>query len=184
MTTKTLLLSLLALNVAGASGRAAEPLSADLIKQLSNAIMEHCPEAEIAISESGVFTAKHGTMMYTLHSTSKTGEVYPQTYQKEGPNFKGFILTVSLQDGRYEGAAVVPQTLQGPYFPTLIDAPGTGNGQKHYRITFSYGSRLDAQMKSAILDHIPKTKFRGSPGAADGRQPTLEAEKKPGMSKK
>jgi hypothetical protein len=165
------LLSLFALSLSSFSGRATDPLPDDLVKSLSATIKENCPEAEITIGEGGAFTAKHGTMMFTVHSTSKTGEVYPQTFQKEGPNFKGFILTVSLQEGRYEGAAVVPQTLQGPYFPTYIDGPATDDGRKHYWVTFSYGSRLDAKTKNAILNSIPKTKLHASPEAPGRIQP-------------
>ncbi len=62
----------------------AAELPDSLTQKLSAAIREHCPNALIAVSESE-FTAKHGTMMFTVHRKSKTGEVYPGTYQEEGP---------------------------------------------------------------------------------------------------
>ena len=110
--------------------------------------------------------------MFTLHSKSKTGEVYPETYQQEGPNFKGFILRVEVLDGKYEGAAVMPQTLQGPYFPTFIDAPSVEKDKQHYEVRFSYGSRLDPDLKKAIFEVIPKT--RSQPGAAPNDGPAPE----------
>ncbi len=158
----------LALSITALSAGAAD-LPDELVKKLSATLRELCPDAQIEISNS-VFTAKHGTMMFTLHSTSKTGEVYPQTYQKEGPNFKGLVLTVSLKDGPYQGAAATPQTLQGPYFSTFIDAVATEGGDQHYWVTFSYGSRLDEKIRSEILQVIPKRKLQDS--AANGSQPT------------
>jgi hypothetical protein len=140
-----------------------------LTKKLSATILEHCPDALIEVSDSG-FTAKHGTMMFTMHGKSKTGEVFPQTYQEEGPNFRGFLLNVSLKEGAYEGAAVVPQTLQGPYFPTFIDAPRTDDGVHHYWVRFSFGRRLDPKLRDAIFDAIPKSKFQPG-GAANRSQP-------------
>jgi hypothetical protein len=156
------ILAVFALFVSAATLFAAPPPD-DMVQELTRTIRKHCPEAKIEVTEDE-FVARSGTMMFTLHSRSKSGEVYPQTYQQEGPNFKGFILRVALHDGKYEGAAVVPQTLQGPYFPTFIDAPPVEKGHKHYQVHFSYGSRLDADLKKAIFEVIPKTRFQ--PGAA------------------
>jgi hypothetical protein len=163
---KAILFSLALLGIPGMS-LAGEPLPGELVKKLTVAVRDTCPDAQIQVSNN-VFTAKYGTMLFTLHNKSKTGEVYPQTYPTEGPNFRGFILTVSLENGPYEGAAVIPQTLQGPYFPTFIDGPAAEDGRKHYWVTFSYGSRLDEKTRSAIFEAIPKTKFQGNGrGTAD-----------------
>jgi len=155
---KRAIITIVAILAVVSAGAGAPPPDA-LVQTLTNTIRKHCPEAKIEVTEHA-FVAKYGTMMFTLHSVSKTGEVSPQTYQQEGPNFKGFILGIALQDGKYEGAAMVPQTLQGPYFPTFIDAPATDDGKKHYQVHFSYGSRLDPGLKKAIFEAIPKTRFQ------------------------
>ena len=165
---RILLHSVFAFSITALSVSAGQ-LPDDLVNKLSAAIHDLCPDAQVGVS-NGVFTEKRSTMMFTLHSKSKTGEVFPQTYQQEGPNFKGFILTVSQQEGRYQGAAMIPQTLQGPYFPTFIDAPATEDGNNHYWVTFSYGGRFDEKVRSAILDLLPRTKFQPQ-HAADGSQP-------------
>ena len=149
----------------------AEPPSSNLVAKLAAAITNLCPKAEIKVDEYG-FSAKHDTMTYTLHSRSKTGQVYPQTYQQEGPAYRGFILSVSLNDGTYEGAACVPQTLQGPYYPTFIDAPSTEDGKKHYQVHFSYGARLDPELKKAIFEATPKTTFQTPPANDRATTPT------------
>ena len=155
MKRRTLIVAML---LALAGNSMAAPPPERLIKQLNETLRKHCPEAVIEVTKEG-FTAKYGTIVYTLHNRSKTGEVYPQTYQQEGPNFKGFMLTISLQSGKYGGAAVVPQTLSGPYFPTFLDAVPTEDGKKYYQIHFSYGSQLAPELKKAIFETIPKTKF-------------------------
>jgi hypothetical protein len=148
----------------------AGPPPDEVVQKLTETIRKHCPEAKIEVTEKG-FVAKSGTMMFTLHSKSKTGEVYPETYQQEGPNFKGFILRIEVLDGKYEGAAVIPQTLQGPYFPTFIDAPSVEKEKQHYEVRFSCGSRLDPDLKKGIFEVIPKTRFQ--PGAAPNDGPAL-----------
>jgi len=150
----------------------ATPPPENVFKKLTETIRKHCPGATMEVTEKG-FKAKHGTIVYTLHAQSKTGEVYAQTYQQEGPNYKGFILTISLHDGKYEGAAMVPQTLQGPYFPTFIDAVPVENGKKHYQIHFSYGNGLDRELMKAILDTIPRSRLQQPAGGdAKGREQT------------
>lgn len=149
--------TLLAVWVTAGVAQASPPPDA-LVRSLTAKIRQHCPEAQIEVTEQA-FIAKSGTMMFTVHNRSKTGEIFPTTHQEEGPNFKGFLLQVSLQDGPYQGAAVIPQTLQGPYFATLIDGPPTERGDQHYWVGFSYGSRLDPDLKQAILDAIPRTNF-------------------------
>lgn len=140
------------------------PPPPEMVRKLTEVIGKHCPDAKIEVT-ADEFIAKSGTMMFTLHSKSKTGEVYADTYRAEGPNFKGFLLRVAVNPGPYQGAAATPQTLQEPYFSTFFDAPATPAGDGHYVIRFSFGSRLDLEFKKAIFEEIPKTKFQ--PGAGE-----------------
>ena len=106
-------------------------------------------------------------MIYTVHSVSKIGKVSETPHQEEGPNFQGFMLSVSLEQGEYVGAAKVPQTLQGPYFPTFIDAVAIEDAKSHYLVHFCYGSRLDPELKKAIFEALPQRASRegGEPDA-------------------
>jgi len=140
----------------------AEPPEAEVVRTLTSVITNLCPKAHIE-TDRLIFSAKFSTMVYTMHSSLKTGEVSKQTYQQEGPGFEGFTLGVSLEDGKYAGAADVPQTVQGPYFPTFLDAPATDGGKKHYLVQFSYGTRLNPALKKAIFEAIPKSRLQQSP---------------------
>ncbi len=128
----------------------------ELADRITKIVREYFPDAQIA-QDNGVFKASHGTMMFTVHPRNKTGEVQEKTYQAEGPNFKGFILSWSVADGNYQGAAVVPQTLGEPYWQTYIVRPLTADGKAHHVINFSYGSRLDKDFKMAVFEALPKS---------------------------
>jgi hypothetical protein len=136
----------------------ADPLPDEMIQKFTETIRKQCPGAKIDVIDD-TFIAKDGTMIFSVHRRSKTGEVYPELDRVEGPNFKGFMLRISLNKGKYEGAAQVPQTLKEPYYSVYIDAPSTGDRMNHYQVSFSYGSRLDADLKNAILEMIPRTRF-------------------------
>lgn len=133
------------------------PPSKELIQKLTDNIKQHCPDAKIEITERA-FTAKHGTMIFTVHGHSMDGAIQRKTHEEEGPNHKGFLLEISLEDGQYAGQASVPQTLREPYWQRFIDAPSTEDGKKYHRINFSYGRNLDPKLKQAIFDTIPKVK--------------------------
>ena len=66
---------------------------------------------------------------------------------------------MGVENGPYQGQPVIPQELHGPYYPTFIDGPPTGDGTNHYWITFSNGSGLDPKLKQAIFDALPGGKF-------------------------
>ena len=70
------------------------------------------------------------------------------------------MLTITLNDGNYEGAAGIPQTLQGPYFSTFIDATKLKAERKHHFVSFAHGSYLDRELKKAIMDVIPRNQFQ------------------------
>ena len=126
-----------------------------LVKALTAAIHAQCPEADIRVVNDEL-VAKHGTMMFSVHHRSMTGEVAKETREEEGPNFKGFLLRVSLHEGAYNGQAVVPQDLKQPYWTTHINAPATPDKKGYYWLSFASGSRLDPILKQAILDTLPK----------------------------
>lgn len=135
----------------------ADSLPNELTDRLTDVIRKNCPEAVIEVKD-GVFKAKHGTLMFTLHKHWKSGEILPETYQEEGPNFKGFVLTVRFEKGRYAGAVRGSPDLPGPYYLTFFDHPPTEDGKGYYRIHFAFGSRLDRELKQAIHDALPKSR--------------------------
>ena len=96
-------------------------------------------------------------MDFTIHSRWKTGEISEKTRTVEGPNYRGFMLEVSLQEGLYQGAAVVPQTLDRPYWKTYIDAINKEDSGKHLWVSFSYGGRIDQKFFQAIFKSLPQS---------------------------
>ena len=155
--------------VVAAGSALAEPPPDELFQKLTKVIRTQSPDAKIEVTKQE-FVAKFETMIFTLHRRGKAGEPFPDTYQEEGPNWKGFILHVTLREGKYQGAAAVPQALQEPYFTRYIDAKAAEKNDKHYFISFSYGSRLDNNLKEEVFKAIPINPLpRLVPGPATDR---------------
>ncbi|MFA5203142.1 MAG: hypothetical protein WC708_01945 [Lentisphaeria bacterium] len=136
---------------------AAPAKQTQLADRISGIAKNHFPDAVVS-QDNGTLSAKHGTMVFTIHRHWKTGEILKETDQVEGPNYKGFMIFISVQDGRYEGQAMVPQTLNERYWQTYIDRPPTEDGKGHYVINFSYGARLDRDFMRAIFEALPKSR--------------------------
>ena len=134
---------------------AADSPLGEVDQSLTEIVRRYFPDAKIERAENA-YIAKHGTMEFTVHNSSKTGEFSPQAGEEEGPNFKGFILDIRVNEGPYQGAAVVPQELRRPYWTTYITAERVPGKDKHYFIGFSYGGRLDPEFKAAIFTALKK----------------------------
>jgi len=141
------------------AGPAGQTQVADRIRML---VRKHFPDAVVA-QDNGEFTAKHGTMVFTIHRHTMTGEVLKETDEVEGPNYKGFMISISVRDGEYNGQAAVPQTMNERYWLTFIDGPPTEDGKGHYVISFSYGSRLNRDFMKAVFEALPKARTPTTP---------------------
>ncbi|MBN1383928.1 MAG: hypothetical protein JW983_03475 [Elusimicrobia bacterium] len=130
----------------------------ELTESVSKLILKYYPDAEIS-QDNGNLVAKYGTMTFTVHGCSKIGRIFEKTKKVEGPNFKGFILCISVKNGKYGGQACVPQTLRRPYWQTYIDCPPTDDGEGYYAIDFSYGSSLDPKFMKAVLEVLSKIRM-------------------------
>jgi hypothetical protein len=133
----------------------AAPPPQEIVDAVTKAIRAHCPDAVITVGKDGL-TASHNTMTFTLHGRSMTGEISAKTHTEEGPNFKGFLLRLTLEDGSYQGQAAVPQTLQDPYWRTFLDAIPVPGANRHYWLSFAEGTRLDPELRKAIFAALPK----------------------------
>jgi len=124
-----------------------------LLKTLASVVHEHCPDATIEAAD-GSFTAKHGTMTFTMHQFEMGGRFLPRTRQEEGPNYKGFVLRVRLVNGPAQMGQFGPGEFPGPYYSTLMDEIATADRKGYYLIDFSFGRQLDAQLKQGIFDAL------------------------------
>jgi hypothetical protein len=116
--------------------------------KLQSAIRQFDTKA-VVVMEDGAYVYRHHTQTFKIHTILKTGEVSEKAHDEEGPNVDGILLDVTLQDGPYQGAAVIPQDLKGPYWTTFINAYQVADG-RYLWLRLSYGSRADKKLMDAI----------------------------------
>lgn len=78
------------------------------------------------------------TQTYKIHGQSKSGQVSTNVFDKVGPGFKGFVLSVHLQPRGEVNQAGTPQTIRDPYWQTDLDTTPLGTTDKQVYWALSY----------------------------------------------
>lgn len=109
------------------------------------------PKAEVRYPDgTRSVVISHRTQDFKIHGRSMTGEISPRAHDRIGPGFQGFILTARLQDRGEVNQAVTPQTLQEPYWQTLLDVTPLHGTDKQVFWSLAHGSRVDQGLFSGI----------------------------------
>lgn len=118
---------------------------AEVVTGLTRVSERLMPAASVEKEEQTV-TLSYKPRTYTVHYTDKTGRHSEKAYEVVGPRYDGLIVRVTLQDGRYAGAAVLPQEFRHPYWISFGNAYPISKGKQHLHGSISYGSRTDRKL--------------------------------------
>jgi hypothetical protein len=77
------------------------------------------------------------TRIFIVHEPLKTGE-WQDPRETRGPKPGGILCDIQLREGKYEGAAALPQTFDMRYFRVLGIAPYSQKHNAHLYIDLSY----------------------------------------------
>jgi hypothetical protein len=86
---------------------------------------------------------EHDTRVFLIHVPLKTGE-WQEAREVKGPNRDGILCTIEMRDGRYNGAAVLPQTFNDRYFETTVAQEPSPDGSRYLYVHLSYPSGVRA----------------------------------------
>ncbi len=84
---------------------------------------------------------EHDTRLFILHEPLKTGE-WQDPGEIRGPKPGGILCDIELRDGKYEGAAAVPQTFDKRYFKLSVMAPYSARRNAHLYVHLSHPSNV------------------------------------------
>jgi len=123
-----------------AAEKASHPAIARLSESLGKLFKDNYPDALIDLKQSDL-SAQTAVQKFMIHTVFKTGEIAPDAHEEIGPSAKGFILKISVQPGRYDGAAVLPQTFRNPYWQTFANTYALSD-KEYIHLHLSYGIRI------------------------------------------
>ena len=114
----------------------ASPALVELASRLRPVLERYSPGARSQVRGS-VLEFEHDTRVFLIHIPLKTGE-WQEAREIKGPNRGGILGTIELRDGRYDGAAVLPQTFDERYFETLVMAEPSPDETQYLYVHLSY----------------------------------------------
>lgn len=128
---------------------------ADFDTRLREACRHFCPSAHIRYNDGGrQIVVEYHTRDFQVYTIYKGGKIAELPHRERGPEYDGFLLQVTFQDGLYSGAAVPGQDLRYPYWTTYFTVVESADKKSHLHVQLSYGSRSDrgllGELKKAI----------------------------------
>jgi hypothetical protein len=101
-----------------------------LSKKLEKLVVKHYPDASYYMRCDGSLHFEHRTRIFMIHQPDKFGE-WQDACEEPGPKNGGILCTIELRDGKYNGAAVVPQEFDLRYFTLYLAAPYSKKLDQH-----------------------------------------------------
>jgi hypothetical protein len=121
---------------AEAKATAPSPTLSDLLSDLRPVFQRYYPNVTSQL-RGDLLEFEHDTRVFLIHARLKTGE-WQEARETRGPNPGGIVCTIELREGRYNGAAVLPQTFNNRYFDTLVMALASPDQSRHLYVHLSY----------------------------------------------
>lgn len=132
-----------------AADDAPDPVLTTLQAQLDLALVDIRPRVkfEIPAGYGGrSLIVRYQTRRYMIYPRNKAGRLGRELVDEEGPGDEGFLLRVHVQAKGEQNQAVVPQTLQTPYWKTYLNVYPIEDSDHQIYIALSYRGLTDKRL--------------------------------------
>jgi len=119
---------------------AQDPRLKNIYSEVRSLIRRHYPEATSHFLGAKIHFESN-TRVFLIHVPLKTGE-WQDPLEERGPKKGGILGEIELRNGKYGGAAVVPQTFDRRYYEVMLMAPYSEAHDCHLYVHL-YVPRLD-----------------------------------------
>ncbi|NOY29593.1 MAG: hypothetical protein GXP28_05280, partial [Planctomycetes bacterium] len=107
-----------------------------LYNQVLKIVRHHFPDATSHKLNNKIHF-EDDTRIFIVHEPLKTGE-WQDPWEERGPKKHGIYGDIEIRAGRWQGAAVVPQSFDKRYFTTLLMAPYSERLDVHLVVHIKY----------------------------------------------
>jgi len=109
-------------------------------KESKTLLLRHYPQVTSHLREEKLHFEQN-TRIFIVHEPRKTGE-WQDPWETRGPNPGGILCEIEMRQGKYEGAAVLPQTFDKRYFNVLVMAPYSQKHNAYLYVHLSYPANV------------------------------------------
>jgi hypothetical protein len=123
-----------------------------LYSELRTLFQQHYPKVTSHLLKNSIHF-EHDTRAFIVHEPTKNGD-WQDPWETRGPKRGGILCDLELIKGKYEGAAVVPQTFDKRYFKVLLTAPYSSRHAAHLYIHLSYPADAKAEFLKQFTELV------------------------------
>ena len=134
-----------------------DPALLEFRERFEATVADSLPESEFAFPEANggaTLVMRSKTREYQVYPSDMTGRLGRELRPVEGPDDGGLMLTVRVQEAGEINQAVVPQTLQRPYWFTWLNVIPAPGGEKQFFVALSYRRTTDEELVTQIREML------------------------------
>ena len=161
---RLILLPLLMIALAPSVLRADQDLIAELSQELTKIGQDLGKGAKVVRTGERV-DLTFRTRTFFVHGSSKSGRYDLEPHKETGPSIDGLMVRIWLNEGVYNGQAMIPQTLNQKYWKTQLHQVPVSEGQQHLRLNLSYGARPNKEVLAKVVALVHARKDAGGKAA-------------------
>jgi hypothetical protein len=123
-----------------------------LYPELRTLFLRHYPQVTSHLLDEKIHF-EQDTRVFIVHESLKTGE-WQDPRETRGPKRGGILCDLELREGKYNGAAVVPQTFDKRYFKLLVMAPYSQKHNAHLYLHLCYPSNVSDDFLKQFTEQV------------------------------
>jgi hypothetical protein len=133
------------------------PVLKPFYSELQSLFRKYYPDATSHLLRDKIHF-EHDTRLFIVHEPWMTGE-WQDPWEERGPKRGGILCDITLQQGKYQGQATVPQTFDKRYFKVLLLVGYSAKQDAHVHVLLSYPANVrDDFLKefTGLVNNFPK----------------------------
>lgn len=147
------LFAFVAVTARGADEEALQnPALKKFYSELQTLFRKHYPNATSHMLKNSMHF-EHDTRVFIVHEPLKTGE-WQDPWETRGPKPGGILCDITLEKGKYQGQAKVPQTFDKRYFRILLMAPYSAERDCHLCVRLSYPANVNNDFLKEFMELV------------------------------
>jgi hypothetical protein len=120
-----------------------------LVEAVEPIVHRYYPEARVSLRDERTIEIEHDAQMFMVHLPTKTGE-WQEASPIKGPRRGGVVMIISIRDGEWQGAAVLPQSFDHCYFVDHVSLYHSETLDAHAHVSLRYEGAYPSDLMTEL----------------------------------
>lgn len=120
-----------------------------LVEAVEPIAHRYYPEARVSLRDERTIEIEHDAQVFMVHLPTKTGE-WQDASPIKGPRRGGVVMIISIRDGDWQGAAVLPQSFDHCYFVDHVSLYYSETLDAHAHVSLRYEGAYPSDLMAEL----------------------------------